>query len=337
MSIRWENLVYIFCAHRELVVDIFPKMCNNVIVKRKQRERSLTMKRIFALVLSLAVLTATFTSCSVVDKIFDREIPSYRDNYREQMKTPPAIEVMTGANVDSLDKLNYYGAMCILAGTPMPVAALTAYGEDTPEKPTEGFDTDSGSEAPTDTPESNEKPDPDRDIYYYAIDPDEPFIFNNVSMFQIELTDEDGFLASKLGLGIVDVVISEDCIWGDSLITFRNGENFYSCLSNGKGYDRKAGTTIFEFSTHKFVDGYYIVKNIEQENYSFSITLEMDGQAIAFECAESENGGNRVDKDVKIASYTVISTTGGTFTAKELEEYFKREEPKEKPEVEEMV
>lgn len=232
-------------------------------------------------------------------------------------------------SIDGLDQLSYYAAVRMIEGTPKLAnqsmtggsygITLLASGYDTdkreepPEPETTGPDETQG---PTVTPDPSTPPVIGEDIYYYALDPNEPFYINKVSMFQIELTDENGFLASKLGLGIVDVVILEDCIWGENMITFRNGDNFFSCLSDGGGVQRLG------FSTHKYVEGFYIVKNIAQENYGFYIDLDAQGQAIAFECGERENGGDRVDQNVKVVSSTVISNEGRSFTVAELEEYF---------------
>ena len=228
-----------------------------------------------------------------------------------------------------LDQMSYYAAVRMIEGMPKLAnqsmtggnygIALLASGYDTdkrenpPEPETTGPNEIQG---PPVTPDPSRPPVEGEDIYYYALDPGEPFYINKVSMFQIELTDENGFLASKLGLGIVDVVILEDCIWGENMITFRNGDNFYSCLSDGGGAQRKG------FSTHKYVEGFFIVKNIAQENYGFYIDLDEMGQVLAFECGERENGGNRVDQNVKVVSSTAISEESGSFTVAELEEYF---------------
>lgn len=243
---------------------------------------------------------------------------------------PPSVqENEPGLQICGLDQLSYYAAIRMIGDTPKLAnqsmtggsygIALLASGYDTdkreesPEPETTGPDETQG---PTVTPDPSTPPVIGEDIYYYALDPNEPFYINKVSMFQIELTDENGFLASKLGLGIVDVVILEDCIWGENMITFRNGDNFFSCLSDGGGVQRLG------FSTHKYVEGFYIVKNIAQENYGFYIDLDAQGQAIAFECGERENGGDRVDQNVKVVSSTVISNEGRSFTVAELEEYF---------------
>lgn len=162
----------------------------------------------------------------------------------------------------------------------------------------------------------------DENIYCYELDPNEPFYINKVSMFQIELTDERGFLASKLGMGIVDVAITEECIGGDSLITFRNGENFYSCLVNGFEYDSETNDRIWNFSTHKYVDGFFIVKNFAQENYSFYVRTDASGQTITFECRPADLLNDHSDKNITVVSSTVISDDGSAFTIAELENYF---------------
>lgn len=243
---------------------------------------------------------------------------------------PPSVqENEPGLQISGLDQLSYYAAIRMIGNTPRLAnqsmtggsygIALLASGYDTdkreepPEPETTGPD---GTQGPPVTPDPSTPPVIGEDIYYYALDPSEPFYINKVSMFQIELTDENGFLASKLGLGIVDVVILEECIWGENMITFRNGDNFFSCLSDGGGVQQLG------FSTHKYVEGFYIVKNIAQENYGFYIDMDAQGQALAFECGERENGGDRVDQNVKVVNSTVISEESSSFTVAELEEYF---------------
>lgn len=242
---------------------------------------------------------------------------------------PPSVHEGGTIRINGIDKLSYYAAVRMIAGTPNAanqnmtggsygITLLTngsgADKEEAPPEPeTTGPSEDQGTPGDTNPPISTV---PGENYYQYELDPNEPFFINKVSMFQIELTDENGFLASKLGLGIVDVVILEECIWGENMITFRNGDNFFSCLSDGGGVQQLG------FSTHKYVEGFYIVKNIAQENYGFYIDLDAQGQAIAFECGERENGGDRVDQNVEVVSSTVISIESGSFTVAELEEYF---------------
>jgi len=249
---------------------------------------------------------------------------------------PPSVqENGQGIQINGLDQLSYYAAVRMIKGAPKLASrsmtggsyqiALLATGYDTDKREEPPVPETTGPDenhSPTVTPDPTKPPVIGEDIYYYALDPNEPFYINKVSMFQIELTDENGFLASQLGLGIVDVVITEDCIWDESLITFRKGENFFSCLTNGWGYDRETGGAHWDFSTHKYVEGFFIVKNIAQENYGFYIETDAQGHAVSFRCRESENGGNRVDQNVKIVSSTVISNESRSFTVAELEDYF---------------
>ena len=249
---------------------------------------------------------------------------------------PPNVQGNeSGLQISGLDQLSYYAAIRMIAGTPMPAKQsitggsygitllANGSGADKEEAPPEPDTTgpDEPQKLPV-TPDPSLPPDWDEDIYYYALDLNEPFYINKVSMFQIELTDENGFLASKLGLGIVDVVILEECIWGDSLITFRKGENFFSCLSNGWGLDQTTYGWQWDFSTHKYVDGFYIVKNFEQENHAFYIDMNADGQAFQFICRGTQNGGYHPDQNVKVVSSTVISEESSSYTVAELEEYF---------------
>lgn len=242
---------------------------------------------------------------------------------------PPVQEDEQGIQINGLDKLSYYAAVRMIEGTPKPVNQSLTVGSYGIRFLASGYDTDKWEEppvpettgpeetqGPTVAPDTTSPPVIGEDIYFYELEPDQPFYINKVSMFQIELTDENGFLASKLGLGVVDVVMLNDCIWGENMITFRNGDNFYSCLGDGGGTRRR------DFSTHKYVEGFYIVKNIAQENYGFYIDLDAEGQAIAFQCGERENGGNRVDRNVKVVSSTVISNESRSFTVSELEAYF---------------
>ena len=307
------------------------------------------MKRLLALTLTLFMLISTMTACSLIQKITDID--------RNEITGPvewddslgiPSWDSFDLAVVDSIDKLNYYSALYVLgnptsygkSASDLGTRILTLVAYDTDDKPDSdssyGYEQD--TDIPSDTTESQDPSDNNdgsnqtgsfEGIYYYSLSPNDVFSFDKVSMFQIELTDPDGFLASKLGLGTVDVVISENCIWDDSLITFRNGNRFFSCLSNGCGYDQQTGNNVWEFSTHKFISGFYIVKNIEQENYKFNVEIDPKGQATSFTCTEFKAGGPRADRNVKIASSTVYSTDGGSFTATELDQYFKPMKPSE--------
>lgn len=285
--------------------------------------------RVAAIAACAAVLILAFSVAMpgpAQDKASNEE-PQDMANGTGKPLPSPNFEDVDSLKINSIDKLNYYAAIRLLSGAPKLSVTETGYalsllnhgtGIDEPEI------TDPGNtEGPPVGNSSQGLPDDgNEDIYYYELNPDEPFLVNKVSMFQIQLTDENGFLASKLGVGLVDVIITEECIWGDTMITFRNGEKFFSCLSNGWSPNRQNGGGQWGFSTHKYIDGFYIVKNLEQENYAFYVDMNAEGQAIALSCRESENGGYRVDQNVRIASTTIISNKPSQFTIAELESYF---------------
>ena len=67
-----------------------------------------------------------------------------------------------------------------------------------------------------------------------------------------------GFLAQKLGgTGSVEVVITQNSF--SNMITFKKGERYYSCLQTS--LTEKA----MSFSSHKYVNGFKLVENFDQE------------------------------------------------------------------------
>lgn len=252
---------------------------------------------------------------------------------------PPSFKTEDGyLTINSISQLNYYAAVRMItegskktgmtgvgktdADRGIVLLAAGSGFDKKEEPPVPEITAPSVTQEPAVTPNDPAHTGSDRDIYYYSLDPNEPFYINRVSMFRIELTDENGFLASELGLGVADVVITEECIWGESMITFRNGEKFFSCLTNGWGYNSETGGCQWAFSTHKYVEGFFIVKNLAQENYGFRIEMDAKGQVISFYCHVTENGGPRADQDVKVVGSTVVSNEGRSFTVAELENYF---------------
>jgi hypothetical protein len=147
-----------------------------------------------------------------------------------------------------------------------------------------------------------------------------------VTYFTIELNDEKGFLAQKLGgTGLVEVVVTENNIEDmGQMITFKKDEKYYTCFMNGQDNELNSNTVSREFSSHKYIDGFNIVKNLEQENYKF--TVHYDGsKVIGFECAPfySVPTNYTVDDVTFTEDFCVVLYTKQTFTIDELEVYFK--------------
>jgi hypothetical protein len=213
---------------------------------------------------------------------YNNGLPTYGDDHSSDSKYP--------LYVDSISSLNYY-------------CAMAAINESCSTNYADVISDSVGSK-----------------IYYYELDPNEKFTVTRVIFFQVEIKNKNGFLASKIGTGIVDVVITENNL--EPMITFKNGNRYFSCcentlLKNGKLY-----------STHKFIEGFYLVKNLEQENYSFSVEYDnfsleyTDATARSVNCASYKNGGERPDGKLNVVSATYIYNNSAEFTIADLEEYF---------------
>ena len=230
--------------------------------------------------------------------------------------SPPKDDGLQGAPeiypigfIDSLDKLNYYAAMRLIENEKNPLAAslipsyrfdfLVAsdasdgngadedhgygaetppeYGEDTPPEYEGDGEISGGSADATTPPAQGQAPENGESVWYYALHPDETFTISQTVFFQIEILDEKGFLASRVGTGIVDVVITVNSL--DHMITFKNGDRFYSCLNNGAGGGK------MDFSSHKYIDGFYIVKNLSQDNCRFDVFFDGQGLVCGMTCS----------------------------------------------------
>lgn len=237
--------------------------------------------------------------------------------------------------INSIDMLNYYAAMRALVD-PTETANASSYktgasatllsaSVNTNAK-SYGFTflSDTNAGVGYDMPPEGYNPDSqDRNeekVYYYELDPNEIFSVYKVVFFQIDIKNADGFLASKVGTGIVDVVITENSL--EPMITFKNGDRYYSCcentlLDNGKLY-----------STHKYIEDFFIVKNLEQENYSFSVEYSnfnldyRDVTAKSVTCGPYKNGGSIPDGEMSVIGETYISDHSVEMTVADLEEYF---------------
>ena len=129
------------------------------------------------------------------------------------------------------------------------------------------------------------------------IENNKTFYITQATFFRIELENENGFLASKLGTGVVDVVITENTLSSmRKVITFKKGDNYFSCFrqGGGQGYDI--------YSTFKYVDGFYIVQNDTSAAYSFKFYYS-DSKITDLECSSPANATYGADR-AKILPYS---------------------------------
>ncbi len=238
-------------------------------------------------------------------------------------------------SIRSIDMLNYYTAIRMLNDPSAKIEATNVNGitvltarSDSARTYNLIFDTDTNNGVGYDSPpEGQENGTPgsgttNNKIIHYELDPNEVFSVSCVVCFQIEIKSSDGFLASKVGTGIVDVFITENSL--EPMITFKNQDRYYSCCENSQIENGKL------YSTHKYIEGFYIVKNLEQDNYSISVTYDnfnpsfsyMQSVATSIVCNSYKNGGDDPDGELPIVSDTYVSSQSAEFTVADLEEYF---------------
>lgn len=225
----------------------------------------------------------------------------------------------TDLKINSIDKLNYYTAMKALAD---PANVVTTAASQTTGEITLLSATVTTAKPMAQSTVTDEQDNDGVKIHYYKLDPDDPFSVSKVVFFQVELNHSTGFLASKVGTGIVDVVITENSL--EPMITFRNGDRFYTCLQNSWFQNGR------EYSTHKYIDGFYIVKNLVQENYTFTVVYDNfnpdynDVTAKSLTCRSfGSNSNHAADGKMPIVSKTYISDQVVEMTIADLEAFFK--------------
>ena len=219
---------------------------------------------------------------------------------------PPIVEI--NYNIDSIDKINFYSAKKIISENSLfPIGMRNNV---------------SSSKIIMLNKTYTENP----------IDRNKIFTTTMVTYFTVELNDEKGFLAQKLGgTGLVEVVVTENDMEDmGQMITFKREDHYYTCFMNGQRKDMDSNKISREFSSHKYVEGFNIVKNLEQENYKFIVHYE-GSKVIGFECAPFHSVPTKyVADDVTfIEDFCVVLYTKQTFTIDELEVYFKNESKRE--------
>jgi len=230
-------------------------------------------------------------------------------NVSEPVKWDGFEAIDSKVEIDSINMLNYYsarralglsGESVALVGTDIPIS----YGNIDDVKGIGEEDDDGG------------------DVIYYEFDPTWDYTVSKVLYFRAVLKEPKGFLAEKLGgIGEMDVFITENSI--EDMITFRKGNSYYSCHINSLYSD--SGSECLEFVTHKYIDGFNIVKNFAQDNYSFKVKLEK-GRIVELDCDYWECSDGIWDREadrIGIVSGSFVSVkTKLTVDIKGLESFF---------------
>ena len=102
------------------------------------------------------------------------------------------------------------------------------------------------------------------------------------------------------------------------MITFKKGERYYSCLQTS------LTERAMSFSTHKYVNGFKLVENYDQENYEYTVYFEND-KVVGMNCGRFEGNGNYkyVADDINFNdNFCFVIHKKQSFTAEQLEGLF---------------
>ena len=217
------------------------------------------------------------------------------------------FETIDGAvKIDGIDSLNYYSARRIISTKGRRIASDTLFS-------TVSYDVN--------TKDENDK-NGNGGVFYYEFDPAWDYTVTRVIYFKAELKERNGFLADKLGgIGAVDVIITENSI--EDMITFKRGNRYYSCNINSIFYEGKAER--MEFSTHKYIEGFGIVKNMEQDNYTLKVLIEK-GRVVELDCDLGDCADGvwdfEADRIGVIDGSSITVEADATFNITDLETFF---------------
>ena len=281
--------------NRALCTDTPEKLRALVRERRRRMLHSPVLRRIATVAACLLLTVAIFLTASGLLTPTPAPTPS---------PTPPPVtptypwDAVGEIVIDSLDMLNYYGALRALAD---------GYAQELlrHERAEVLLDSGQGTNA------------------YGDIDKNTVFTITEVTFFRIEVTEEHTYLAERVGVGTVDVVITYNSL--ETMITFRSGHRFFTCIQNG------AGTDYIEFSTHKYVDGFRLVKSLDTVQQRLTVTLDSEGAVTGIVCTphtissapvygpgSAEAAGVRANA----VGDTYSARTRVSFTALDLEAYF---------------
>ena len=92
----------------------------------------------------------------------------------------------------------------------------------------------------------------------------ETYSFSDFLYFEFEAKN-DSFLEGKIGNGLIQALSVHTSVYDEDILILKNGNKFYSCLGNGKSNDSLGNITKLEFSAHKYIEDWDIIKDMNNE------------------------------------------------------------------------
>ena len=187
--------------------------------------------------------------------------------------------------LDSLDKINYYAAVKMTSAVPSDLfntadaifSSLSRINRTSHSIQLLSGTTDNNGEEETviEIETNTETSDGDDDDYLFDL----PFVITTAIYFETEITEDCEPLASLIGIGRADVVITDLHVNGRprAMITFKNGDRYFNCITQMR--DLVQG--INNFHSNIYIDGYDLKKdNSRCALTSFIIDLDLENGAI---------------------------------------------------------
>lgn len=252
-----------------------------------------------------------------------------------------------GSNVvelDSLDKINYYAAVKMTSAVPSGIfntadaipSSLSRINYKSRNIQFLSGTTDNNGEDEIETVEeteietvedivieietNTETSDGDDDDYLFDL----PFVITTAIYFETEITEDCEPLASLIGTGRADVVVTDLHVNGRprAMITFKNGDRYFNCITQMR--DLVQGINSFQSSI--YIDGYDLKKDIWRcDPTSFIIDLDLEnGEIISAQWKPySTTPSTAPSYPFHIYENTVkISRERYSFSLEDLEDYY---------------
>ncbi len=140
---------------------------------------------------------------------------------------------------------------------------------------------------------------------------------NSAEYFQAVINN-GGFLAEQIGEGNVEIMILDvefDGVEKDTMIVFKNGERYFSCLLDTYTSTENGGKH-YRFSAGKYVSNFSIVKMPEFNDYNFTVEFVYNDNNISeIIFAEYSDDAEFVTNQISIDTYNFANNVSVSNTA----------------------
>jgi len=234
---------------------------------------------------------------------------------------------------DSLDKVNFYGGLKAIADSKASLSvthsksATASYLLSSNKNSVQILnlsETNSDGISDLQTTDNENTPNSNNAVWDLT---HEPMTITTAVYFKINVAEGDTLLASKIGAGEAEVIVTDLCIGINpfAMITFKNGDKYFSCLS--EMYALKDGEN--HFGSHLYISGFEMFKDRVNETTSFYL-LNLDKENNTVTSFQWKHY-NRIPSqaplyDIEVFSETInISYNTYVFTLNELRLYWQGE------------